>query len=186
MSALTFGKVNAIRWINVRFPSEADFQEATFAVAECELHVWILNVCRHCFPGRRSAAGATYGTDQSIPRSGGMRHLPYKQPSTRSLCRPNKRIQRRCNPLASLKQEGLVAFHFQQRCLNRDALCCERWLAKLVHQRGQVNRRGLVADRAIRLAADEGQIGDVIRLAGSEASLQYGFGKDVMLSLIHI
>lgn len=45
---------------------------------------------------------------------------------------------------------------------------------------GQVNCRGLIADRAIRLAADEGQIGDVIRLAGSEAGLQYGFGKDVM------
>lgn len=104
----------------------------------------------------------------------------HTQPSTGSICWPNKRIQRRCNPLASLKQESLVAFHFQQRRLNRDALCCERWLAKLVHQRGQVNRRGLVADRAIRLAADEGQIGDVIRLAGSEAGLQYGFGKDVV------
>lgn len=56
-------------------------------------------------------------------------------PSTGSICRPNKRIQRRCDPLTSLKQESLVAFHFQQRCLNRDALCRERWLAKLVHQR---------------------------------------------------
>lgn len=38
MTALTFGKVNAIRCINVRFPSEADFQEGSLAVAECQLH----------------------------------------------------------------------------------------------------------------------------------------------------
>ena len=45
------------------------------------------------------------------------------------------------------QEESLVAFHFQQRCLNRDALCRERWLAKLVHQRwaGKLGALSLIA-----------------------------------------
>jgi hypothetical protein len=58
--------------------------------------------------------------------------------------------------------------------LRGDALRLERVEARLLEQLREVLARRLVADLAVRLAADEGQVGDIVGLACRIAALQDG------------
>src|SRR5208282_36779 len=126
--------------------------------------------CRAAAPGRTRCP--------SPPSRGGYASSTAGSASRR--CRPQEGVQPRGHGLPSLAQEGFVGRNVAQRRRRRDALGLERARPGLLEHRWEVHGRLLVADLAVRLAADEGEVRDVVRLTRRVAALQDCLGKDVV------
>lgn len=82
--------------------------------------------------------------------------------------------------LPPLYKKLLVVLHAQHARVGRDALRCERPRAALLEDTWKVLAWALVADLAVGLSTNEGQVGDIISLASRVATLQDGLREHVM------
>jgi hypothetical protein len=82
--------------------------------------------------------------------------------------------------LPALCEKCFVARKLQHCGLCGNTLCVERGHARLFNQGGEIIHWRFVTDGAIGFAADESQIGDVVRFARLVSALEHGLGEDVV------
>ena len=93
---------------------------------------------------------------------------------------PEERVQPLGDPLPSSAKKPLIGIHGQQIGRRRDALRHKRALTGLLDHWREVYARWLVAESAVRLAADERQVRDVVGLTRRMDRLEDGFREDVV------
>ncbi len=77
-------------------------------------------------------------------------------------------------------KERLVSFYAKQRWIGRNALCLECPRSRFLDQGRKILAGRFIADLAVRLARNEAQIGNIVRLATCVAGLEHSLGEDVM------
>lgn len=104
-----------------------------------------------------------------------------------AFARPQKRVQPLSDQPPPFRQESLVALHGEQIGVSGDALALEGLLTIGLSHLWEVEGRLLGTDLAVGLAADEGEVGDVIGLPGGGSALENSLGEDVVeLQLVGI
>lgn len=96
------------------------------------------------------------------------------------LCHSEKRIQPLAHELAALSKKMAISFYSKQRRIGRDALCFERSFTTPLDNSCEILARRLVADLPICLAANEGEVRNIVGFPRPVGASEDRFRENVM------